>query len=54
MKLIRSTKNKVTKDKNDENIPHSEITEVVLIYCNIVINDYQSNQRFKSPVYISY
>ena len=41
MKLLRSTKNKITKDKNGENLPHLEITEVVLVYCNMVNNDYQ-------------
>ena len=30
MKLLGSTKNKITKDKNGENVPHLEITEVVL------------------------
>ena len=45
MKLLGSTKNKITKDKNDENIPHLEITEVVLIHCNIVNNDYQQDSR---------
>ena len=45
MKLIGSTKNKKTKDKNGENVPNLEITEVVLIYCNIVINDYQQDSR---------
>ena len=41
MKLLGSTKNKITKDKNGENVPRLEITEVVLIHCNIVNNDYQ-------------
>ena len=31
MKLLGSTKNKITKDKNGENVPHLEITEVVLV-----------------------
>ena len=31
MKLAGSTANKITKDKNDENVPHFEITEVVLV-----------------------
>ena len=26
-------------------MPHLEITEVVLVYCNIVNNDYQQNSR---------
>ena len=30
-KLLGITKNKVTKDKNGKNVPHLEITEVVLI-----------------------
>ena len=38
---LGSTKNKITKDKNDENVPHLEITEVILVHCNIVNNDYQ-------------
>ena len=35
VKLLGSTKSKITKDENDENVPHLEITEVVLIqlYC---------------------
>ena len=45
MKLLGSTKNKITKDKNGENIPHLEITEVVLVHCNIVDNDYQQDSR---------
>ena len=45
MKLLGSTENKITKDKNGENVPHLEITEVVLVYCNIVNNDYQQDSR---------
>ena len=41
MKLLGSTENKITKDKNGENVPHFEITEVVLVHCNIVNNDHQ-------------
>ena len=41
MKLLESTKNKITKDKNGKNVPNLEITEVVLVYCNIGNNDYQ-------------
>ena len=46
VKLLGSTGNKITKDKNSENVPHLEITEVVLIHCNIV-NEWIS-ARFKS------
>ena len=45
MKLLGSTENKVTKDKYGENLPHLEITEVVLVYCNTVNNDYQQESR---------
>ena len=45
MKLLGSTENKITKDKNGENVPHLEITEVVLVHCNIVNNDYQQDAR---------
>ena len=45
MKLPGSTENKITKDKNGENVPHLEITEVVLVHCNIVNNDYQQDSR---------
>ena len=41
MKLLGSTENKITLDKNSENIPLLEITEVVLVHCNVVNNDYQ-------------
>ena len=35
MKLCGSTKSKIAKNKNEENIPHLEVTEVVQVYCNI-------------------
>ena len=43
MKLLGSTENKITKDKNGENMPHFEITKVVLIHCDIFNNDYQQD-----------
>ena len=45
MKLLGSTKNKITKDKNSENVLHLEIKEVVLVHCNFVNNDYQQDSR---------
>ena len=45
MKLLGSTENKTTQDKNGENVPHLKITEVVLVHCNIVNNDYQQDSR---------
>ena len=41
MKLLRSAEYKITKDKSDENVPHPEITEVLLFHINIVNKDYQ-------------
>ena len=38
MKLLGSIKNKITTDKNDENVPHLGITELVLVHCNIYKN----------------
>ena len=43
MKLLGSAENETTKDKNGENVPHLEITEVVLAHCNMVNNDYQQH-----------
>ena len=45
MTLLGSTKIKITKDGNSENVPCLEITVVVLIHCNIVNNDYQQDSR---------
>ena len=45
MKLLRSTEIKITKDKNGGNVPHLEVTEVVLVHCYIVSNDYQQELR---------
>ena len=45
MKLLGSTKSKINKDKNGENLSYLEITEVVLIHCYIVNNNYQQHSR---------
>ena len=45
MKLLGTTENKKTKDKNGEKVPHLEIKEVILFYCNIVNKDYQEDSR---------
>ena len=45
MKLLRSTKSTITKNENGENVPNLEITEVVLVHCNIVNNNYQQSSR---------
>ena len=50
MPLLGSTKIKLTEDENEENVPRLEITEVVLIHCIIVNNDYQHNSRVSYTV----
>ena len=45
MKLLGRTENKITKNKNSENVPHLEITKVLLVPCNIVNNDHQQDSR---------
>ena len=47
MKLHGSTEIKVTNDENIENVPHLEITEVIIVHCNIF-----NNARFRNLVYI--
>ena len=36
MKLLGSTKSKITKDKNAENVLNLEIAEVILVHYNII------------------
>ena len=45
MKLLGSTKSKITKDKNGENVSRLETTEVVLVHWNTFNNDYQQDSR---------
>ena len=45
MKSLGSAENEITKDKYGENVPHLEITEVVLVHCDVVNNDYQQDSR---------
>ena len=45
MTLLGSTENEITKNKNGENLPHLEITEILLVHCDIVNNDYQQESR---------
>ena len=46
MKLLGSTKNKINKDENGDNVPYLEITKVVLVHFNIVNNDYEQDLEF--------
>ena len=58
VKLRGSTNSKITKYKNGENVRYLEITEIILIQCNVVNKGYQQNSRVlytfvlnKSPEY---
>ena len=44
-KFLGSSKSKITKDKNGEDVPNLEVSEVVLVHCNIVNNSYQKDSR---------
>ena len=46
IKLLGGTEYKIAKNKNGKNIPYLEITEIKLVRCNIVDNDYQQDSRF--------
>ena len=52
MKLLACTESEIAKNKNGDNVSRLGITEVVLIDCNIVNNNYQQNSRVLS-VYIN-
>ena len=43
--ILGSTKSKITKNENGEKVTHLKVTEVILIHCNIVNNDYQQDSR---------
>ena len=45
MKLPRSTKSKINKDEDGENVSHLEINEVTLVHCNIFNHNYQQDSR---------
>ena len=39
MKLLGSTKSKITKNENGENVADLEVTEVTIVHCKIVNNN---------------
>ena len=41
----RSTKSKINKNEKSKNVSNLEITEAVLVHCNIANNDYQQDSR---------
>ena len=45
MNLIGSTKSKISKEEDGENMLYLKVTEVLLVHCNIINNDYQQDSR---------
>ena len=45
MKLLGSTRSRIIKDKDSENVPHLEIVKLALADCNLANNDYQQDSR---------
>ena len=45
MKLLGSTESKITNNKDGKNVSYLEITDVTLVQCSIVNNNYQRNSR---------
>ena len=45
MELLGSTKTKITKDKNGEQVPYLEVVDLVIVHINIINNNYQRDSR---------
>ena len=52
MKVLASTKSKIYNDKNGDNVPHLEITDVLLVHCNVVNNDYLEDSRVLHTLFL--
>ena len=45
IKLLISTESKITKDENEENLPHLETIQIILFHWNFFHSDYQQDSR---------
>ena len=45
IKLIGSTKSRITKNENGENVTRLEITEVIIVHFNTLNKNYQQSSR---------
>ena len=45
MELVGSTKQVINENKNSENVPKLESAEIVLVYHNLVNNNYQQASK---------
>ena len=43
MNLLGSTENKISKDKNGENLPPLEVVKLVLVHWNLFNSNYQQD-----------
>ena len=46
MQILERTEKKTTKDKNDENVPHLKITEVIVVHYSVINNIFQQHSTF--------
>ena len=46
MKLLGSSKSKIAKDENGEDVPNLEVVEVVLVHCSLIIMIISKNQEY--------
>ena len=53
LQIFDSTKKKIEKTKNDDNIPTLEVIEVVLVQCNLVNNQYQQKSEVLYIFYLN-
>ena len=54
MNLFGSTKSKITKDKNGENMPTFKITEVVLVHSNIITTTISKIKEYCIDLFLIY
>ena len=52
MKLLVSTKSKITKDENGENLPYLEVTEIVLVHCIAILSITITNKIQESGIHL--
>ena len=45
MILLGNTKINLTKTENGKNMPYLQITEIILVYSNLVSSDYQNDSK---------
>ena len=54
MELFGSTKKLINKTKNGEHVPGLAVVEVVLVTCNLVVNQYQQKSQVACSYHVTY